>query len=164
MTVDRKGSLESMKNYIKCKCIGSVGVLEYSKSHFHRGYNIGVRLIEDFLAKSAWPRCRSFAESVSVLSSVAFKMFLNCSTTLKTINDDVEYVLGFEGDGMPLMEYVQVPESLRKQGLRYLNVLPGVIRGAFEMIHLEVESEMVGEEGIRVRFLRVIEETMPPGE
>ena len=41
-----------------------------------RGYNIGVRLIDEFLAKSGITNCSDFRETGEVISKVAFKMFL----------------------------------------------------------------------------------------
>jgi hypothetical protein len=37
----------------------------------HRGYNIGTRLIEDFLARTGMGRCQSFAETAEVISKVS---------------------------------------------------------------------------------------------
>ena len=36
------------------------------------GYNIGIRLIEDFLAKSSAPTCTNFREVAEMISKVAF--------------------------------------------------------------------------------------------
>lgn len=41
-----------------------------------RGYNIGVRLIDEFLAKAQVGQCGSFAETAEVIAKVGFKMFL----------------------------------------------------------------------------------------
>jgi hypothetical protein len=147
----------------------------FSSVLFLRGFNIGCRLIEDFLAKSAWPRCRSFAESVSVLAAVAFKMFLNCTPVVSALTVDSEYLLTFGADGdesgtmMPLLEFVQIPDSL--SGLKYLNVLPGIIRGAFSMIHQDIQCFLLDSKTaeaqvvrIQIKFNRLIEESLPPGE
>ena len=40
------------------------------------GYNIGIRVIDEFLAKSRIQRCRDFAETMDVLAKVGIKMFL----------------------------------------------------------------------------------------
>lgn len=37
---------------------------------FFRGYNIGVRLIEDFLARSSIGRCQDFRETADVIAKV----------------------------------------------------------------------------------------------
>lgn len=44
-----------------------------------RGYNIGIRLIDEFLAKSGVNNCQDFKESAEVIAKVAFKMFLGVS-------------------------------------------------------------------------------------
>ncbi len=38
---------------------------------FDRGYNIGTRLIEDFLARTSIPRCNDFRETAEVISKVS---------------------------------------------------------------------------------------------
>lgn len=38
---------------------------------FVRGYNIGVRLIEDFLARSSVGRCHDFRETADVIAKVS---------------------------------------------------------------------------------------------
>lgn len=44
----------------------------------------------------------------------------------------------------------------------------GAIRGALEMMHLEVQAAIVQEFNqnteIRVKFIRILHESMPPGE
>lgn len=40
---------------------------------FHRGYNIGVRLIEDFLARSNVGRCHDFRETADVIAKVSVR-------------------------------------------------------------------------------------------
>ena len=40
------------------------------------GYNIGTRLIDEFLAKSGVSNCSDFVETADVIAKVAFKMFL----------------------------------------------------------------------------------------
>jgi hypothetical protein len=37
---------------------------------YFRGYNIGVRLIEDFLARSNTGRCNDFRETADIISKV----------------------------------------------------------------------------------------------
>ena len=41
-----------------------------------RGYNIGVRLIEDFLARTNLGRCKDFSEVGEVMSKVSFSKYL----------------------------------------------------------------------------------------
>lgn len=51
-----------------------------------RGHNIGVRLIEEFLAKSRTTRCSDFADACDKLAKVGFKMFLNVTATVTDWN------------------------------------------------------------------------------
>ena len=39
-----------------------------------RGYNIGVRLVEDFLARSGQGKCHDFRETADVISKVTFSI------------------------------------------------------------------------------------------
>uniref|UniRef100_A0A0E0LNY8 Trafficking protein particle complex subunit n=1 Tax=Oryza punctata TaxID=4537 RepID=A0A0E0LNY8_ORYPU len=41
-----------------------------------RGYNIGTRLVDEFLAKSNVSRCVDFKETADVIAKLGFKMFL----------------------------------------------------------------------------------------
>lgn len=45
---------------------------EVNKQLERMGYNIGVRLIEDFLAKSSAPACSNFREVAEMISKVHF--------------------------------------------------------------------------------------------
>ena len=45
--------------------------MEVNKQLDKMGYNIGVRLIEDFLAKSGSGRCASFRETAETISKVS---------------------------------------------------------------------------------------------
>lgn len=44
---------------------------EVNKQLEKMGYNIGIRLIEDFLAKSSAPTCTNFREVAEMISKVA---------------------------------------------------------------------------------------------
>ncbi|KIM25282.1 hypothetical protein M408DRAFT_331233 [Serendipita vermifera MAFF 305830] len=55
---------------------------EVNKQLEKMGYNIGVRLIEDFLARSALGRCADFKEVGEVVAKVGFKSFLNIAPTV----------------------------------------------------------------------------------
>lgn len=45
---------------------------EVNKQLERMGYNIGIRLIEDFLAKSSAPACTNFREVAEMISKVGF--------------------------------------------------------------------------------------------
>jgi trafficking protein particle complex subunit 3 len=99
---------------------------------------MGIRLIEDFLAKSGWTRCSDFRETAQILSAVAFKMFLNCCPlVIEFQGNDKEFGLVFTGEGeatLPIYEFVSLPDEFVKDGLFYGNILPGLIKGSLEMV------------------------------
>ena len=43
---------------------------------FSRGYNIGVRLVEDFLARSGQGKCHDFRETADVIAKVTHLVLL----------------------------------------------------------------------------------------
>lgn len=108
------------------------------------GYAIGLRLIEDFLAKSQnTGHCSNFREVAEVISKVGFKMFLNVVPEVRGwqgppageegAGGPVAFSLVLEEN--PLAEFVELPDDGRAQDeLWYSNVLCGVLRGALEMV------------------------------
>lgn len=75
-------------------------------------------------------------------------------------------------DTNPLTEFVELPVGDPDlQNLRYSQVLCGAIRGAMEMVHLEVQAAFVQDQlkgdpvtEIRVRFIRRLQEAVPAGD
>lgn len=134
------------------------------------GFNIGCRLIDEFLAKNPGIRCGEWPECMEVASKVAFKQFLNVTVNVKYM--EKEALLSMESDGLG-GEWVELPETAIEGGLRYANILCGVIRGALEMVNLQVECAIVADPilnpsstttDIQVKFIKYIEEDLPPGE
>ncbi len=94
------------------------------------GYNIGVRIIEDFLARTTTARCTDMRDTAEKIQS-AFKMYLGVSPTVTSWSSaSDEFSLLF--DQNPMTEFVELPESCLS--LKYCNLLCGVIRGACEMV------------------------------
>ncbi len=115
------------------------------------GYNIGMRLIEDFLAKSNATRCGNFRETADMISRVSacgnsqlnantdvakvgFKIFLNITPTVTNwTSDNKSFSLLFEEN--PLADFVELPDDGKAQDeLWFSNILCGVLRGALEMV------------------------------
>jgi len=98
------------------------------------GYNIGLRLIEDFLAKSNTGQCSNFRDTAEMISKVGFKVFMNITPTVANWSQDAKtFHLVFEEN--PLSDFVELPDDGRAQDeLWYSNILCGVIRGALEMV------------------------------
>jgi len=131
------------------------------------GYNIGVRIVEDYLSRTNTTQCTDFRETSEKLQQ-AIKMYLNVNpqvTSWSPAND--EFSLVFESN--PVGEFVELPENC--SNLKYANILSGVVRGALEMVHLEVATSFIQDNlqgdnvtELRVKFLKKIEDTVPPGD
>ncbi|KAH9311126.1 hypothetical protein KI387_026161, partial [Taxus chinensis] len=111
-------------------------VEEVNKHLDQMGYNIGIRLIDEFLAKANVARCVDFKETTEVIAKVGFKMFLGVTASVANWDaDGTECSLILEDN--PLVDFVELPETCH--GLYYCNVLCGVIRGALEMVSMKTE-------------------------
>ena len=98
------------------------------------GYNIGLRLIEDFLAKTNSGSCSNLKDTAEMISKVGFKIFLNVVPAVTSWSQDGKsFNLVLEEN--PLAEWVELPDDAKAQDeLWYSNILCGVIRGALEMV------------------------------
>ena len=136
----------------------------------HRGYNIGTRLIEDFLARTNLSKCSDFREVGEVVSKVGFKMFLNITPSVihhqqedssSSASAPSGAIAGQQSvtqsaqapvrefslilDENPLVEFVELPRDARAGGLWFSNVLAGVLRGALEMVQMQTECFFVSD-------------------
>mmetsp|Transcript_8011 Transcript_8011/g.8154 ORF Transcript_8011/g.8154 Transcript_8011/m.8154 type:complete len:185 (-) Transcript_8011:37-591(-) len=104
------------------------------------GYNIGIRLVDEFLAKSGVTSCQNLRDTADAIAKVAFKMFLGVNadvTSWSPENTSFSIVL-YDN---PLIDFVELPPQYTD--LQYSNVLVGVIRGALEMVQLQVDCRFV---------------------
>ena len=85
-----------------------------------RGYNIGVRLIDEFLAKAQIGTCSNFADTAEVIAKIGFKMFLGITAEV-VIGGTHEFSLQLTEN--PLAEFVELPEQYGS--LAYSNMLCG---------------------------------------
>ncbi|KAK3531957.1 hypothetical protein QTP86_002245 [Hemibagrus guttatus] len=141
---------------------------EVNKQLDKMGYNIGVRLIEDFLARSSVGRCHDFRETADVIAKVAFKMYLGITpsvTNWSPAGDEFSLIL----ESNPLVDFVELPDN--HNTLIYSNLLCGVLRGALEMVQMAVDVRFVQDTlrgdnvtEIRMKFIKRIEENLPAGD
>ncbi|XP_028056574.1 trafficking protein particle complex subunit 3-like isoform X1 [Camellia sinensis] len=115
-------------------------VEEVNKQLDQMGYNIGIRLIDEFLAKSNVSRCVDFKETAEVIAKVGFKMFLGVTASVTNLDADGTCCSLILEDN-PLVDFVELPDTC--QGLYYCNILSGIIRGALEMIPLSDSSPFI---------------------
>ncbi|GEQ66942.1 hypothetical protein JCM33374_g605 [Metschnikowia sp. JCM 33374] len=137
------------------------------------GYNIGVRLIEEFLAKTGAQRCSSFRETADMISKVAFKMFLNITPSVENFSQDGKCFSIILHEN-PLAEFVELPvtsDPKIQKDLWYSQLYCGVLRGALQMIQLDtdvyfVQDTLRGDEKteIRLKLIKILKDEVPAGE
>ncbi|XP_077295574.1 blocked early in transport 3 [Arctopsyche grandis] len=131
------------------------------------GYNMGIRLIEDFLARTNSGRCMELRETADKIQQ-AFKLYLGMQPSVSSwSNAGDEFSLVWEQ--CPISEWVELPPDVR--GLKYCNLLCGALRGALEMVQLEIHSWFVQDQlkgdpvtELRVKYIRRLEDAIPAGE
>ena len=99
-------------------------VEEVNKQLEKMGYNVGVRIIEDFLARTKEEKCADFRQTSEKVQA-GFKLYLNVSPTVTSWSAaSDEFSLIFESN--PLAEFVELPDNYSQ--LKYSNILCGAIR------------------------------------
>lgn len=140
-----------------------------NKQLFSMGYNIGVRLIEDFLAKTALPRCENMVKTSEAISKCAFKIFLNMTPQVTNFSPEKD-AFSLIIDENPLSDFVELPMDAMKQ-LWYSNILCGVLKGALQMVQLDCDVWFISDvlkgdahTELRIKLNKVLKDEIPIGE
>mmetsp|Transcript_25980 Transcript_25980/g.38461 ORF Transcript_25980/g.38461 Transcript_25980/m.38461 type:complete len:207 (+) Transcript_25980:69-689(+) len=120
------------------------------------GYSIGVRCIDELLAKSEVngvriPTCKELRDTAEVVAKIGFRMFLGMNCDVGKLTDK-SFSLFL--DENPLSIFVELPQTEDNgdgssshgpdwSKLKYSNIYCGVIRGALEQVNLKVECDFV---------------------
>lgn len=131
---------------------------EINKQLDSMGYNIGIRLVEDFLAKSSNARCRN-SKDIAEKIQHAFQSYLSVMPKIDNWsekNNEFSIILNQN----PLTEFVELPDSM--QNMSYMNILPGVIRGALEMVSIPANAwikrdQLRGDDDTEIRVEIIVE-------
>lgn len=141
---------------------------EVNKQLEKMGYNIGVRLIEDFLARANVGRCHDFRETADIIAKTGFKMFLGIIPVVANWSPaGDEFSLLMENN--PLTDFVELPDG--HNTLNYSAILCGALRGALEMVQMDVsvwfvQDQLKGDNitELRLKFNKRLEDAIPAGE
>ncbi|EGD81338.1 trafficking protein particle complex subunit 3 [Salpingoeca rosetta] len=139
---------------------------EVNKQLDKMGYNIGVRMVDDFIANTNTERCGSFKETCTTLAKEGFRMFLGVTATISNWTaDDKECTLTI--DDNPLVAFVELPDEHRE--LNYCNMYCGAIRGALELLQYRTRVTMTkdvlkGDKDtqLTITLLEVLDDVPPP--
>lgn len=129
------------------------------------GRSMGLRAVDEFLAKTAAPRCTTFKQAAEAVAGPAFKMFLGVRATVCGWNSDATQCSLVLEDN-PLADLVELPEDCA--GLSYCEALCGAVAGALEAVNVHVRCEWArdalrGDDAFEMRLtlVRIGEEEFP---
>ncbi|KAL4439338.1 hypothetical protein ABPG74_017001 [Tetrahymena malaccensis] len=120
------------------------------------GFDIGSRLIDEFVAKSEGKLCQDYKEMANTIAKEGFEMFLGVKGELQELKADSHKDISFniELNENPLTDFVEIPEHLA--GLSYNNIICGAIRGAINSLLLigkvyMKQDQLLGDEKTIIR-------------
>lgn len=126
------------------------------------GYSMGVRCVDEFLAKAdqagmTIPPCSNLQDTAEVVAKTGFRMFLGMSCEIQMASDTAFSLIMYDN---PLALFVELPENdgtKNWKDLNYSNLYCGILRGALEQVNLKVECKFVKDtlQGDEVNEIRV---------
>ena len=98
---------------------------------------MGIRMVDEFFAKSDLPLCEDVRDLMTTLAKVAFKMYLgvNCEaefTKTESGKPDAKTEVLLKFGQNAFMDYVDITEGFEKLG--YQNVILGMIKGSLSAV------------------------------
>ena len=127
------------------------------------GESMGVRMVDEVVAKANIRRCAGvFPEAINMVANIGFKYYWNMVPKVTSWNESQTACSLEFGNETPLEEFVEVPDQLA--GLRYSQILCGIIRGGLESVSMRTKVYLVRERvrddatEIRVELIEVARE------
>ncbi|CAD8091853.1 unnamed protein product [Paramecium sonneborni] len=109
-------------------------VIEANEQLEKMGFNIGQRIIDEYLSKAEIKQCRDKNDVAENIGKGAMQMFLGVTAEVEVLPEtDKIFTFNLHFTENPLNDFVELPEHL--QGLNYSNMIAGAIRGALSTIH-----------------------------
>lgn len=122
------------------------------------GYRIGLRLAHDFARDRSLERVEGAAQLIAAVLIPNWKKISGGSMTYS--QDGSSFTLTF--DKSVFTQNVTVPEIYA--GVHFAAMLPGVLRGIFEIFHLDVKSELLPPNGdkteVKISDVKTISEAV----
>lgn len=108
------------------------------------GYSMGVRSVDEFLAKSEQnglvvPPCTSLKDTAEVVAKTGFRMMLGVNVDTLVAPDGNSFSLYMAEN--PLALFVELPQEYKD--LQYSRIYCGILRGALEQVNLKVNCFFV---------------------
>merc|ERR1719262_943597 len=116
------------------------------------GYRIGLRIIDEFLAKANLPPCQDFRDATEMLAKVAVKMFLGVSAEPSAWNSS-QTACSLVFTDNPLHDFAELPPHLVGT-LWYSNLLAGRVRATFTKDVLHGDQQTV----VRIELVEYIKD------
>lgn len=120
---------------------------KHPKTKNNRGYNIGVRIVDEYLAKTRAASapsapCATFRDAAEAVARHALPLFLNVAAAVGAWSSDGTACSLVLTDN-PLADFVELPEPYRRGGLSYCQLLAGAVRGALSQVAFSTDVKVV---------------------
>ena len=146
----------------------SENVSEVNEKLNEIGYKIGLRLAHDFARDSTLERIDNPDKVINQVLIKKWSIISGSKTPLNVnvIKPGVEYILIFSQS--IFTQNVQIPEIY--QDVQYTGILPGALKGIFEIFHLKVKTTLLQESitksttEIKIEIIESIPEAIPKSD